>query len=145
MICLLTKITEEYLRIERWDCSPIKWPTLSFHLSLTYMSCCGTPDDVTISHQVAQSMAAFWDLPMDKPVHSFMLSSHLFHYLPLSWAADMTIPLQLMLCNGCQKVFEGANGCFDSTVHFSIGNMILVWDMQDLAEASHLHGLDPSL
>ena len=42
-----------------------------------------------------------------------------------SWVAYVTIPFQLLLLNHCQKVFEGANGCFSSTAHFFIGNLSL--------------------
>ena len=61
------------------------------------------------------------------------------------WVADMTIPLQHMFLNSYQKVLKGANGCFDSAVQFFIGIMIFAWVVQDLVEASHLHGLGPSL
>ena len=53
------------------------------HLSINRKGCWGTTDNFTISfHHFSLFSTAIWDLVNSRPVHSLMLSSHLFLCLP---------------------------------------------------------------
>ena len=53
------------------------------HLSLNREGRCGTTDDFTTSFlHFPLFSTAFWDLANSRPVHSLMLSSHVFFRLP---------------------------------------------------------------
>ena len=57
--------------------------SLSFHLSLNREGRWGTTDDfATSSLHLSLFSTALWDLANSRPVHSLMLSSHLFFCLP---------------------------------------------------------------
>ena len=81
------------------------------HLSLNHGGRWGTTDDFTTSFpNFLLFSTALWDLANSRPVHSLMLSSHLFFCLPCLlfpfhcalqdgygqtwWTGNMTIPLQ---------------------------------------------------
>ena len=75
-------------------CLPI---SLSSHLSLNCEGCWGTTDDCTISflHFFLFS-TTLWDLTNSRPVHSLMLSSHLFLCLPCL-LPSFTVPCKMVL------------------------------------------------
>ena len=56
---------------------------ISSHLSLNCKGCCGTTDHFATSFLCSSLFfTALWDLVNSRPVHSLMLSSHLFLCLP---------------------------------------------------------------
>ena len=78
------------------------------HLSLHREGRWGTTNEFTTSFlHFSLFSTALWDLANHRPVHSLLLSSHLFSvclvFFPLSlclarwWTEDMTIPLQLLV------------------------------------------------
>ena len=95
------------------------------HQSLNCEGCWGTTDDFTTSFlHFSLFSTALWDLPNSRPVHSLMLSFHLFLCLPCLlppltmpcmmvlatwWTGDMTIPLQFASLYDGQEVFVWSN------------------------------------
>ena len=93
----------------------------SSHLSLNREGRWGTTDDFATSFlHFSLFTTALWDLADSRPVHSLMLSSHLFHCLPCLlppftvlqdgfgqtwWTGDMSIPLQFASLYDGQEVF----------------------------------------
>ena len=66
------------------------------HLSLNCERCWGTSDDFTTSFlHFPLFSTAFWDLASSKPVHSMMLSSHLFLCLPCL-LPPFTVPCKMV-------------------------------------------------
>ena len=57
----------------------------------------------------------------------------------------MTIPLQSASLYDCHEIFVWSNCLLDLGTDFLVGNMVIVWDVQYLAVASHFHGLYFSL
>ena len=88
---------------------------------------------------------ALSDLPDSSPVHSLMLSSHLFLRLPCllppfhcalqngfgqtCWTGNMTIPLQFASLYDRPEVFVWSNCLLDLGTYFLVGNMVFVWDV----------------
>ena len=69
----------------------------SSHQSLSREGRWGTTDDfATSSLQFSLFSTALWDLPNSRPVHSLMLSSHLFLYLPCL-LPPFTVPCRMVL------------------------------------------------
>ena len=67
------------------------------HLSLNHEGHWGTTDDFATSFlQCSLFSTALWDLPNSKPVHSLMLSSHLFLCLPCL-LPPFTVPCKTVL------------------------------------------------
>ena len=92
---------------------------------------------------------ALWDLLNSRPVHSLMLSSHLFFSLPclLSpfrctlqdgfgqtwWTGDVCIPLQFASVYHGKEIFVWSDCLLDLDTgflakDFLVGNMVIVWD-----------------
>ena len=105
----------------------------------------GTTDDFATSFlHVSLFSTALWDLPNSRPVHSLMLSSHLFLCLPCllppfnvlcqivlarpDEREKMTIPLQFASLYNRQEVFVWSNCLLDLGTDFLVGNMVFVWD-----------------
>ena len=100
------------LTIELWHLTVFRTAvTFTLHLSLNRGGQWGTTDDFKTSFLCFFLFStALWDLANSRPVHSLMLSSHLFLLSALSsssvhcalqggfgqtwWTGDMTIPLQ---------------------------------------------------
>ena len=55
------------------------------------------------------------------------------------------IPFQFASFYCGQEVFVGLNGLPSSISHLFIGHVVSVGDAEELSEASHLHGLYPSI
>ena len=82
---------------------------------------------------------ALWDLPNSRPVHSLMLSSHLFLCLPCLLPpftmpckmvlARQIIPLQFASLYDRQKIFMWSNCLLDLGTDLLVGNMVFVWDV----------------
>ena len=67
------------------------------HLFLNRDGRLGTTDDFSTSFlQFSLFSTALWDLPNPRPVHSLMLSSHLFLCLPCS-LSPFTVPCKMVL------------------------------------------------
>ena len=67
------------------------------HLSHTREGRWGTTDDFATSFlKFSQFSTAFWDLPNSRPVHSLMLSSHLFLCL-LCLILSFAVPCKMVL------------------------------------------------
>ena len=67
------------------------------HLSFNRGGRWGTTDDFATSFlQFPLFSTAFWDLPNSRPVHSLMLSSHLFLRLP-PLLPPLTVPCKMVL------------------------------------------------
>ena len=71
------------------------YTSLSSHLSLNREGRWGTTDDFTFLHFFLFS-TALWDLANSRPVHSLMLSSHLFLCL-LCLFPPFTVPCKMVL------------------------------------------------
>ena len=116
------------------------------HQSLNLEGRWGTTDDFATSFlHFSLFSTALWDLLNSRPVHSLMLSSHLFLcppcLLPLFhcalqdgfgqtwWTGNMTIPLQFASFYDRQEVFVWSNCLLDLGTDFLVGNMVLVWDV----------------
>ena len=98
-----------------------------------------TDDFATSSLHFSLFSTALWDLPNSRPVHSLMLSSHLFLCLPC------ILPLSLCLArwfwpdlmNGKhdhtfydrQEIFMWSNCLLDLGTDFLVGNMVFVRDV----------------
>ena len=67
------------------------------YLSLNCKGCWGTTDDFTTSFlHFSLFSTALWDLANSRPVHSLMLSSHLFSRLPCL-LPPFTVPCKMVL------------------------------------------------
>ena len=104
--------------------------TLTLHLSHSREGLWGTTDDFSISFlHFSLFSTALWDLPNFRPVHSLMLSPHLFLCLPCllppftvpgkmvlarpNERGDMTIPLQFAsLYNVVRRSSFGPVACW---------------------------------
>ena len=83
-----------------------------YHLFLNREGRWGTTDDFTISFlHFSLFSTALWDLPNSRPVHSLMLSSHLFLCLPcllppFTVPSDhtVTIPISMSIVIGRYKL-----------------------------------------
>ena len=74
-----------------------KWDTLISHLSLNREGRWGTTDDFATSFlHFSLFSIALWDLANSRPVHSLMLSSHLFLCLPYL-LLPFTVPCKMVL------------------------------------------------
>ena len=77
--------------IQQGDCHHIH------HLSLNSEGRWGTTDDFAMSLlHFSLFSTALWDLPNSRPVHSLMLSSHLFFCLPCL-LPPFTVPYKMVL------------------------------------------------
>ena len=89
-LCLLLLCT---LEIECWDHHHHR----HHYLSLNRKGHWGTTDDFTTSFlHFSQFSTALWDLANSRPVHSLMLSSHLFLCLPCL-LPPFTVPCKMIL------------------------------------------------
>ena len=112
---------------------------------LNYEGHFASTDDFTTSFlHFSLFPAALWDLANSRPVHSRMLSSHLF-LCPLSsspfhcalqdgfdqtwWTGSMTLPLQFASFYDRQEIFMWSNCLLDLGTDFLVGNMVSVWDV----------------
>ena len=136
------------------------------HLILSYLSCSlaerwGITVEFTTSFLHSSRFSAFHSMMFhSRPVHSLMLSSHLFLCLPLR-PTPWTVPCRIVLaspddCVMCPyhfslhlftevKVFIRPDGAFSSGFHFLIGYVISVRDSEEFVETSHLQCLYPFL
>ena len=96
------------------------------HLSLTRKGRWGTIDDFTTSFlHFSLFSTALWDLANSRPVHSLMLSSHLFLCLPCL-LSPFTVPCKMVLARPDQwetwpyhcslPLFETKTSCLPWTV-----------------------------
>ena len=119
----------------------------------------GTTDDVaTIPFHPSLSSAALRESPNPIPVHSLMLSSHLFFCLPLL-LAPFTVPcfampedLEMWPYHLSFRFFTMVRRSSCTPVAFWIllrTSSFVTWSLYDMFRfspiASHLKGLDPSL
>ena len=133
------------------------------HQSLNYESCWGTTDYFAPSFLLFSLLStALLDLPNSRPVHSLILSSHLFLCLPCL-LPPFTMPCKIVLARPDEqetwpyhcslRLFTiirrsscGPINCLlDLGTDFLIGNMVFVWDVWYLVVAPHFHGLYSSL
>ena len=78
---------------ERGTCQAL----ISSHLSLNREGCWGTTDDFATSFlHFSLFSTALWDLANSRPVHSMILSSHLFLCLPCL-LPPFTVPYKIVL------------------------------------------------
>ena len=113
----------------------------------------GTTDDVaTIPFHPSLSSTAFRESPNPIPIHSLMLSSHLFFCLPLFLAPftvscrivfSMPEDLEMWLFHPSFLFFSHC--ILDSVANLLVRHMVFVGNIQNSPIASHLKGLDPSL
>ena len=118
----------------------------------------GTTYDVaTILFHPSLSSTTLRESPNPIPVHSLLLSSHLFFCL-----APFTVPCRIVyampedlrnvaipsefhfLFHG-KEIFMHSNCILDSVANLLIRHMVFVGNVQKSPIASHLKGLDPSL
>ena len=119
------------------------------HHSLNREGRWGTTDNfVTSFFHFSLFCTAFCDLANSRPVHSLMLSSHLFLCLSCLlptflcalqdgfsqtwWTGKMTIPLQFASLYHGKKVFVWSNYLLDLGTDFLFGNMVFVWRVAGL-------------
>ena len=57
----------------------------------------------------------------------------------------MPVPFQFASFYCGQEVFVESNGLPSSVSHLFVGDVVSVGDAEELSDASHLHGLYPSL
>ena len=122
------------------------------HQSLNREGCWGTTDDFATSFlHFSLFSTAPWDLPNSRPVHSLMLSSHLF-LCPPSHLPPFTVPCEMVLARPVEREtwpyhwsLRPFTILLDLGTDFLVGNMVFVWDVQFLAVAPHFHGLYSSL
>ena len=113
------------------------------HQSLNREGRWGTTDDfATSSPHLSLFSTALWDLANSRPVHSLMLSSHLFLCLPCL-LPPFTVPCKMVLarpderetwpyhCNLCLfttvKRSVWSNCLLDLGTDFLVGNMVFVY------------------
>ena len=109
------------------------------HLSLNRKGCRGTTDDFTTSFlKLSLFSTALWDLANSRPVHSLMLSSHLFFCLPCL-LPPFTVPYKMVLARtdewvtlqfaslyDGQEVFMWSNCLLDLGMDFLIGSTVFI-------------------
>ena len=131
---------------------------MSSHLSLNLGGRRGTTDDVaTIPFDPSLSSAALRESPNPIPVHSLMLSSHLFFCLPLR-LAPFTVPCKIVFAMPEDiemwpyhlsflffTIVMHSSCILDSVANLLVRHMVFVGYIQKSPIASHLKGLDPSL
>ena len=107
----------------------------------------GITDDLATSSLHSSRLSAFlMAAPSVKPVHSGMLSSHLFLCLPLLCLPRyVAVPSKFSLFDCGQEVYVGSNGLPSSVSYLFVGDVVSVRDAEEFSEASHLHGLYPLL
>ena len=110
------------------------------HLSLNReLRWCTTEDFATSFLHFSLFSTALWDLANSRPVHSLMLSAHLFLCLPCllppftvlcqAWrTGNMTISLQFASLYRGQEVFVWSDCLLDLGTDFLDSNMVFVWD-----------------
>ena len=89
----------EWIRLVSYKMTSHKWTVLRDHydLSLNREGRCGTADDFTASSpHFSLFSTALWGLANSRPVHSLMLSSHLFLCLP-RLLPPFTVPCKMVL------------------------------------------------
>ena len=81
----------------KWVSPDVVYQNLHHHLSLNHDGRWGTTDDFATSFlHFSLFSTAPWDMPNSRPVHSLMLSSHLFLCLP-SLLPLFTLPCKMVL------------------------------------------------
>ena len=116
----------------------------------------GTTDDVaTIPVHPSLSSAAPRESPNHNPIHSLMLSSHLFFCLPLL-LAPFTVPCRIVFAmpedlemwpyHLTFRFFTMVrrSSCTPVAFWILLRHMVFVGNVQKSSIASHLKGLDPS-
>jgi len=114
------------------------------HLSLDFFWCCwSTIKDLTITFlHLSLSSATFWDSAKFIPVHSRLLSSHLFDCLPhlrlpltvpcrtvfATPSGNMAIPLHFMLLDDCEEIVMRFYCLKDFLVDLLVPHMVIVFD-----------------
>ena len=89
------------------------------YLSLNCEGPWGTTDDLaTIFLHFSLFSTALWDLPNSRPVHSLMLSSHLFLSLPCLLPA-FTVPWKMVLA-------RSGDGDFKTLKHFKLQSGLMI-------------------
>ena len=120
----------------------------------------GITDDVATMHfNPYLSFAALRESPSSIPIHSLMLSSHLFFCLPLL-LAPFTVPCKIVFAmhedlemwpyhlsfRFFTKVRRSScTPILDSVANLLVRHMVFVGNIQKSPIASHLKGLDPSV
>ena len=75
----------------------MSYPSLSSHQSLNHEGRWGTADDFATGFlHFSLFSTALWDLPNSRPIHSLMLSFHLFLCLPCL-LPPFTVPCKMVL------------------------------------------------
>ena len=112
------------------------------HLSLNREGRRGSTDDFATSFlHVSLFSTALWNLANSRPIHSLMLSSHLFLCLPCL-LPPFTVPCKMVLMNlmngrhdqttavcvslSCKEVFAWFNYMLDLGMDFLVGNMVFL-------------------
>ena len=117
----------------------------------------GTTDDVaTTPFHPSLSSAVLRESPNPIPIHSLMLSSHLFFCLPLL-LAPFTVPCRIVFAMPEDLemwpyhlsfrffIMVRRSSCtLDSFANLLVRHMVFVGNVQKSPIASHLEGLDPS-
>ena len=114
------------------------------HQSLNLEGRWGTIDDfVTSFLHFSLFSTALWDLPNSRPVHSLMLSSHIFLCLPCL-LPPFTVPCKMLLARPDERetwpyycslrlftIVRSSCGLslLDLGTDFLVGNMVFVWDV----------------
>ena len=126
-----------------WHSKGVCESHLSSHVSLNRKGRWGTTDDfVTSFLHFPLFSTALWDLANFRPVHSLMLSSHLFLCLPCL-LPPFTVPCKVVLARpgerktwlpsqfaslyDGQEVFMWSDYLLDLGTDFIVGNMVLVF------------------
>ena len=105
------------------------------HHSLNCEGRLGTTDDFATSFlHFPLFSTALWDLPNSRPVHSLMLSSHLFLCL-LCLLPLFTVPCKMVLARPDEREtwpyhcsLRLFTSLLDLGTDFLVGNMVFVWD-----------------
>ena len=161
--CALHSKTKYYTQNKNWSHSTLwrvdscehrviplnQWKggeNLSSHLFLNHQGHWGTTDDFATSFlHFSLFSTAFWDLANYRPVHSLMLSSHLFLCLPcllLPFTEPCKMALarpderetcpyhcSLRLFTMARRSSSGPIACWILGTDFLVGNMVFVWDV----------------
>ena len=102
---------------------------LHFHLSLNHRGHWGTTDDfMTSSPHFSLFSTALWDLAKSRPIHSLMLSSHLFFHPPCLLPIFCYSVLKLLFLLLCFKIALAE--CYhnpSSNVHISWCLYCVLW------------------
>ena len=110
-VCLCVWVTLKVAGIVSNSCNPLSCtvtlisnqvyaksnPVRHLHLSLNHKGHWGTTNDFLNSFlHFSRFSTAFWGLPNFRPVHSLILSSHLFFCLPC-FLSPFTVPCKMVL------------------------------------------------